>query len=148
MADLSAKTEAFFARYGELMNAGIAEGKADTAALAACFAPYFVGSSPQGVFGGEAGTTLQQMLGDGIENYRRIGGTAFIIDDIEVADVDPLHAMARVSWRFDYKRPSDGKIGSIRFANEYLVSFADEMPRIFAWVTPDEQAALEEHGLV
>ena len=148
MADLSEKTEAFFARYGELMNAGIAGGKTDTRALAACFAPYFVGSSPQGVFGGEAGATLEQMLGAGIENYRRIGGTAFIIDDIEVIDVDPLHAMARVSWRFDYKRPRDGKIGSIRFANEYLVSFAAEMPRIFAWVTPDEQAALKEHDLV
>jgi hypothetical protein len=147
MADLREQTESFFSRYGELTNAGITDGKADTGALAACFAPCFVASSPQGVFGGDGGEKLEQVIGDSIANYRRIGATAFSIDAIEIIDVDPLHTMARVSWRFDYKRPSDGKLGTIRFANEYFVSFAGGAPKIFAWVTPDEQAALKEHGL-
>jgi hypothetical protein len=148
MADLKARTETFCRHYGALMHAGVAEGRADAAALADCFAPYFVASSPQGVFGGEGGETFRTVIGDGVENYRRMGGTDFIVEGVEVIGIDPLHVMARVSWRFDYKRPQDGRTGTIRFANQYFITFADGDPKIFGWVTPDEHAVLKEHGLM
>jgi hypothetical protein len=56
--------------------------------------------------------------------------------------------MATVAWRFDYRLPKDGKVGSIGFTNRYVITTAYGSPKIFAWVTPDEQAALRERGLV
>jgi hypothetical protein len=55
--------------------------------------------------------------------------------------------MATIGWRFDYRRPKDGKTGSVRFTNRYFITSAMGSPKIFAWITPDEQAALREHGL-
>ena len=73
-----------------------------------------------------------------------MGGTAFDAESIEVMPLDDLHAMAHAHWRFDYQK--DGRDGTIRFANIYLVA-AKDGPRLFDWITPDEQVALREHGL-
>jgi len=140
-------TEAFMRRYGELMNAGVQTGKADGKQLAAMFAESCVASSPAGiaVVGGDA--DYGKMIEDGISNYTRIGGIAFVVERLKIEPINEQHDLARIGWRFDYARPADGKLGTIRFENVYFVSQVGETPKIFAWVTPDEQAALQEHGL-
>jgi hypothetical protein len=138
----------FFLSYGRLMDTGVKSGEVDAKALEACFADYFVGSSPLGVMGGEAGQDFGDMIVAGVDNYRRMGATEFVAEEVAVTPIDALHAMARVFWLFGYKRPSDGKTGTIRFENVYFVSLAGGGPKIFAWITPDEQAALKEHGLM
>ncbi|GLQ53030.1 hypothetical protein [Devosia nitrariae] len=137
----------FFMEYGQLMDAGVKSGHPDTKALKACYAGYFVGASPVGIMGGEAKEDFGDIIAAGVENYRRMGATEFIVEGVATTPIDDLHTMARVSWRFGYKRPNDGVAGTIRFENVYFVSFVEGPPKIFAWVTPDEQAVLREHGL-
>lgn len=141
-------SDTFMRRYGAITDAGVRTGKVDAAALAAMFADHFVGSGSAGVAGGRADDDLARFIADGIAGYRRMGATGFTVEDVTVAGIDPLHDMARVAWRFDYRRPADGREGSIRFENVYLLTRASGEPRIFAWITADEQAALRAHGLI
>lgn len=134
-------------RYGALMDEGVKSGTVDGEELAAMYADHCVGSSPAGVFGASIDAGFAQMVRDGVANYRRMGGKAFVVESVATEPINDLHDMARVGGRFDYTRPSDGKSGTIRFENVYFVTQVGASPRIFAWVTPDEQAALEEHGL-
>ena len=138
----------FFFAYGRLMDAGVKSGRPDADALKAYFAGYFVGASPTGIMGAEATGDFGDALTAGVENYRRMGATEFVAEEVTTTPIDDLHAMARVSWLFRYKRPGDGKTGTIRFENVYFVSLISGEPKNFAWVTPDEQAVLREHGLV
>lgn len=140
-------TEEFMRRYGALMDEGVRSGVAKGEELAAMFAEYCVASSPAGVFGATVDGGFGRTVSDGVANYKRMGGTAFVMESVAVEPVNELHDLARVGWRFDYTRPADGQSGTIRFENIYFVSRTGTGPRIFAWVTPDEQAALKEHGL-
>ena len=87
------------------------------------------------------------MVADGVRNYRKMGATSFIIESVAVSAIDDLHDLARVGWQFDYRHPVTGHKGTIRFENVYFVSQVGDQPKIFAWVTPDEQAALKAHDL-
>lgn len=140
-------SDAFMRRYGALMDEGIRSGAVDAGAIAAMFADHFVGAGTAGVMGGEGGAGLARAIAAGIDGYRRIGATGFVVEAVAVTAIDPLHDMARVSWRFDYRRPGDGQEGAIRFQNVYLLTRAAGGTKIFAWITADEQAALRAHGL-
>jgi len=146
--DNTQRTRDFFFAYGRLMDEGVKTGKPDAEALKNCFASYFVGASPMGIMGGEAKDDFGDIIVAGIENYRRMGATEFVAEEVAITPIDDLHAMARVFWLFGYRRPSDGRTGTIRFENVYFVSLVGGDPKIFAWVTPDEQAVLREHGLM
>jgi len=149
MNSLEAGVRALFEAYGRASNAALREpAKADTGTLVDAFAPYFVGSGPAGVMGGPKDETFPEVVRQGFERYRAIGGTRFEIVAIAVETLDDLHAMARVDWEFDYMRPRDGAKGTIAFRNLYFVSLAGGEPKIFAWITPDEQKAMREHGLI
>lgn len=138
----------FFFTYGRLMDEGVKSGKPDAEALASCYASYVVGASPAGVMGGEVKEDFVGVLTAGVENYRKMGATEFLVEDVLATPIDDLHAMARVFWLFGYRRPEDDKTGSIRFENVYFTTLVAGDPKIFAWVTPDEQAALRSHGLI
>jgi hypothetical protein len=66
---------------------------------------------------------------------------------VKVGELDDFNAYARVDWEFDYERPGDGRRGTIAFQNTYFLNFATGEPQIFAYVTPDEERAMKEHGL-
>lgn len=138
---------AFMADYAHRMDAAVGGGVADADVLAACFASDFVGASPAGVMAGK-NQGLAEVISGGIAGYRQMGGTGFAADRIEVEELAPNSFMATVGWRFDYRHPTDQSTGSIGFTNHYFISTAGGSPKIFAWITPDEQAALREHGLI
>ncbi|MCF1744575.1 hypothetical protein [Paradevosia shaoguanensis] len=147
MTALSDRVKTFFIDYARLANAALADPPADnTEAIAACFAAYFVGSSPKGVYGAPNGEDLRKVIPQGYENYRAVGATAMNLTGVAVTEIDDLHAMARVGWDFRYRK--DGVEGSITFANHYFLTEADGSLKIFAYVTPDEEAAMREHGLM
>lgn len=137
--------EAFFRAYATMMDDGVRTGRIDGEAVAAFFADAFVGAAPAGVAVGE-NKGLGATIDGAIEGYRAMGGTRFVAERIAIEELAPASAMATLDWRFDYDR--DGRTGSIRFTNRYLVNSAGGTPKIFAWVTPDEQQALAEHGLI
>jgi hypothetical protein len=112
------------------------------------FAPFFVESSPRGVVGGENGDDFRQRIPEGFANYRKVGGKAMRITGIAVTEIDDVNVMATVDWAFDYVRPSDSKAGSVSFTNRYFLSLAGGKPKIFAYITPDEEQAMKDHGLM
>lgn len=147
MASTTDEITNFMANYAERTNDGIRGATVDSAFLAGCFAADFIGASPAGVMAGK-NQGLAEFLAKGIDAYREMGGTAFVAESIDTQELAPNSFVATIGWRFDYRRPKDGKTGSVRFTNRYFVTSAMGSPKIFAWITPDEQAALREHGLV
>jgi hypothetical protein len=137
-----------FEAYGRSADAAVrGEGAVDVDSIVSSFAPYFVASSPRGVMGGENGETFRELVPKGFQHYREVGGKAMTLVGLSVEPLDTLHAIARVDWDFRYINKA-GKSGHVAFTNLYFVTTASGEPKIFAYVTPDEQGAMEAHGLV
>lgn len=148
MTPLEIKVRALFDAYGKRANDALQDPpKDDVDGLAASFAPYFVESSPRGVMGGANDENFRAMIPKGYANYRAVGGKHMTIKGIKVIPLDSLHAVADVDWEFAYTNKA-GISGHITFTNFYCVTIADGKAKIFAYVTPDEQQAMAEHGLV
>jgi hypothetical protein len=148
METLEKKARALFQDYSRRSNEALQDpAHADTDALADAFAGHFVGASPAGVMGAARDESFPATLRRGFEAYRAMGGTRFEIAHLAVEALDDFNAMVRADWEFDYVRPRDGAAGTIAFRNVYFVNFASGDAKIFAWVTPDEQQAMKDHGL-
>jgi hypothetical protein len=120
----------------------------DVDGTVASFAPYLVESSPQGVMGGANDAAFRKLIGQGFARYREVGGTAMRVTGVKVTELDEVNAMAIVDWAFDYKRKTDGKTGTVGFTNRYFLNLAGAAPKIFAYITPDEQQAMKDHRLI
>ncbi len=143
------KARALFQDYSRRSNEALRDpAHADVEALAGTFADHFVGAGPAGVMGAAKDKSFPATLRQGFEAYRAMGGTRFEIVHLAVEALDEFNAMVRADWEFDYVRPRDDAKGTITFHNVYFVNFAGGDPKIFAWVTPDEQQAMKDHGLV
>ena len=149
MADIESEASKLFEAYSRRSNAAIQpDAKIDPLEFAAVFASYFIGVSPVGVVGGPNDSKFPQNIVQGFQHYRKIGGTRFEIVGIDVERLDDLNALVKADWEFDYRRPADGKSGTIAFRNIYFVTLAEGEAKIFAWITPDERKAMAEHGLL
>lgn len=149
MAGRRQEIEAFFKAYARRSDDALHDPPIeDVDSVVGAFAPFFVESSPVGVHGGPNNDQFRKMVPEGFAKYREVGGKAMRITGIETTKLDDLHEMARVDWEFDYERPSDGKSGTVAFQNIYMLSFADGTPKVFAYITPDEQQAMKDHGLI
>ena len=138
----------FFARYEARFQDAIGDNpQVDVDGVVGSFADYFVESSPVGVQGGANDAQFREAIPQGYAMYRQIGITSMKVGALEVVPVNELHVMAKVHWVSDYRK-QDGVTGSIAFDNVYFLTLASGEPEIFAYVTPDEQAALREHGLI
>lgn len=122
--------------------------KEDVDGVVASFAPYLVESSPQGVMGGANNAEFKKLIGQGFAKYREVGGTAMRVTGVKVTELDDANAMATVDWEFDYKRKKDGKEGTVGFTNRYFLNVGGDAPKIFAYITPDGQQAMKDHGLI
>jgi hypothetical protein len=139
--------EDFFDHYGKIFNrslAGVDEGMEQTAEL---FAASFIGANPQGVNCGKNDHEFLVVMKQGYAFYNSIGITSMEIIAKEITILDDFHAMARISWRAHYIR-KDQSSGSVDFNNIYFTQTRDGKPVVFAYITGDEQAALEAIGLV
>ena len=68
---------------------------------------------------------------------------------LRVTPIDDFHAMAHTHWWSSYRRRSDGAPIEIEFDNVYILHIPEGGdPKIFAWITGDEQQVLKDHGLV
>lgn len=133
----------FFAAYAKRTNDALADPKAlDVAATRAAFADHFIGADPNGVRCGSNGLLFRLAIPRGIARYRKLGTIAMDVTGVEVTDLDAVHVMARVGWVARYRGGQE-----IGFTNLYLLQVRDNVARIFAWITPDEEKALREAGL-
>lgn len=148
MTPLETKVRALFTTYGQHSDDALQDPpNVDVDGIVTSFADYFVGSSPQGVLGGRNDGAFRAQVPQGFARYRAVGGRHMVIKGLRVIELNELHAVADVDWDFAYVDKA-GQAGHVTFTNYYLVTIASGRPRIFAYVTADEQQAMKDHGLV
>jgi hypothetical protein len=86
------------------------------------------------------------MIPKGHEFYRSIGTTLMKVSSLEVTQLDDLHWMSRVHWDSRYMK--EGVETRIEFDVIYFLRMQDLEPKIFAYITGDEQRVLKDHGLL
>lgn len=148
MTKLETKVRALFEAYAKFSDDALQDPpREDVDGVAAAFAPYFVGSSPRGVMGGANDEQFRAMIPQGFARYRAIGGKHMTIKGLKVTELDHCHAIADVDWDFAYIDKA-GQSGHLTFTNFYFVTTAGGAAKVFGYVTPDEEQAMRDHGLV
>lgn len=146
MAIQKEKITAFFEAYEQRFNDAL-KGEIDVNETASVFADCFIEASPLGVQCGKNDQRFREAIHGGYEFYKNIGTQSMQIRGLDITAIDEFHVMAKVYWRARYKK-KDGIEISIEFDVTYMVQTIDERINIFAYVTGDEQAALQQHGLL
>lgn len=143
---MEASVRRFFERYESFFNRSLA-GDTDMKEVAALYASEFIAASPAGVMTGKNDDQLKQVMAQGYERYRAMGTKEMRIRDIRVSPMDEHHCVAHVAWTAHYAR-KDGPDVAINFDVHYFVQKLEDEPKVFGWVSSDEQALLKEHGIV
>ena|SRR5688572_27733136 len=148
MRDHDEAVRAFFDAYARRMNDALeTPPKVDINGAREAFADYFVGTNPNAVRGGKNGLLLRLMIPFGYRRYRKLGCKRMDLKRVDVTELDDFHAMAKTRWSSQFRR-KDKTIAVIEFDNIYLLHIPDGgEPKIFAYITPDEQQALKDHGI-
>ena len=138
----------FFAEYEARTNRALADPpRLDVEATAKAFADSFVGANPNGVMCGTNDAGLRDVISKGFEFYRSIGTKSMKIASLTTTPLDECHAMVRVHWEAFYKK-KDGSDEVIDFDVIYLLQTTGDGPKIFAYITGDEQKVYKERGLL
>lgn len=140
------KIRDFFQAYEQRFNDSLHQKTDNDDAFAAAFADYFVESSARGVQGGANDESFRRAMKDGYEQYRRIGTQSMRVTGLDVTRIDEDHCMAKVHWDSTYDK--DGKTVRIDFYVWYFLTAVSGEPKIFAYVTGDEEKVLRDHGLM
>lgn len=137
---------AYFESYANLYNRALA-GEDVYDEIMDCFTDKFIAAGPGGATVGKQGAAFRRMMDKTYRFYRDIGTKKMTAKRVEVTPIDPTHAMAKVFYRADYRKP-DGTPLSIDFDLTYFLDTASTKPRIFGFVAGDEVAAYRKHGLL
>jgi len=115
--------------------------------VAALYTSEFIAASPAGVMTGKSDEQFKQFMAQGYARYRAIGTKEMRIQALRTSPMDEYHCIAHVTWRATYVRNSRPDI-AIDFDVHYLVQQLGTEPKVFGWVSGDEQAVLKEHGII
>jgi hypothetical protein len=140
------KIRKFFERYEKTFNKSLA-GREDLNETAALYATEFVAASPAGVMAGKNDDQLKKVMAEGYQRYRAMGTKEMRIRNIRVSPIDEHHCLAHVAWTATYARKDQEDI-AIDFDVHYFVRDLGGDPKVFGWVSGDEQASLREHGII
>jgi hypothetical protein len=100
-----------------------------------------------GVVSGRNDERLLEAMAQGYERYRAMGMKEVRARGLRISPIDRRHCVAHVAWTATYAREGRPDT-SIDFEVHYLVQELDAGPKVFGWVSGDEQALLREHGIV
>lgn len=140
--------EDFFAAYAAGFNRALADvPEIDVEATAGAFADCFIAADPNGVSCGKNDEQFRAQIPEGFAFYRNIGAKAMKIASLEITPLDDCHLMAKVHRVSVYRKKGGGE-EQIDFDNIYFVQTIGGVPRIFGYVTGDEQKLLHERGLI
>lgn len=140
--------EDFFAAYAAGFNRALADTpEIDVEATAGAFADCFIAADPNGVACGKNDEQFRAQIPAGFAFYRSIGTKSMKVASLEVTPLDDYHLMVNVHWVSVYLK-LDGGEERIDFDNIYFVQTIGEKPRIFGYITGDEQKLLRERGLI
>ncbi len=143
---MEASVRSFFERYERLFNRALA-GDEDMDEVAALYASEFIAASPDGVMAGKNDDRLKQVMAQGYARYRAIGTKEMRLRGVRLSPIDEHHCLAHVAWTATYAR-GDRPDVAIDFDVHYFVQQLREEPRVFGWVSGDEEALLRQHGIV
>jgi len=143
---MEASVRTLFERYERFFNQSLG-GDIDQGEVAALYASDFIAASPAGVMSGKNDERLKQAMAQGYAHYRAIGTKDMRIRGIRLSPIDGLHCMAHVAWTATYARKGQPDV-AIDFDVHYFVQKLGEEPKVFGWVSGDEQALLRKHGIV
>lgn len=135
-----------FARYESFFNRSLG-GSMDMDEIGSLYASDFIAASPAGVMSGKNDVRFKQAMEQGYARYRAMGTKEMRIREIRLSSIDELHCVAHVSWIAIYARKDQPDI-AIDFDVHYLVQKLDEEPKVFGWVSGDEQALLRQQGII
>lgn len=137
---------AFFQRYESFFRKSLG-GDIDSDEVAALYASEFIAASPAGVMTGKNDDQLRQVMAQGYAHYRAIGTKDMRIQTIRLSPMDDHHCVAHVAWTATYARKDQPDI-ALDFEVHYFVQKLDGEPKVFGWVSGDEQALLRKHGII
>ena len=135
-----------FQRYERFFNQSLG-GDIDMDEVASLYASDFIAASPAGVMTGKNDHQLKQAMTQGYAHYRAIGTKEMRIRNVAISPIDEHHCVAHVAWTATYARQDQADI-AIDFDVHYLVQKLDGEPKVFGWVSGDEQALLKKHGII
>ena len=135
-----------FERYESVFNQSLG-ADADMDEVTSLYASDFLAASPAGVMTGKNDDQLKQVMAQGYARYRAMGTKEMRIRNISLSPIDEHHCVAHVAWRATYVR-RDQAVLPIDFDVHYLVQKLDGEPKVFGWVSGNEQALLRKHGIV
>lgn len=144
--ELRRTVERFFADYAAGFNEALGPSP-DLDAIAGRYTDAFIGAGPQGVSVARNNETFRATLRKGYDFYRSIGTKEMYVRSVDVHPIDDLHVLASVHWGSRYET-KEGREVSIDFDVHYLLQMIGGEPKVFGFISGDEQAALREHGLV
>jgi hypothetical protein len=134
-----------FERYERFFTASL-HGDIDMDEVAALYASEFIAASPAGVTTGKNDEQLKQVMAQGYAHYRAIGTKEMRVQGLRISPMDEHHCVAHVAWRATYARKGQPDV-AIDFDVHYLVQQLGAQPKVFGWVSGDEQALLKKHGI-
>jgi tellurite resistance-related uncharacterized protein len=143
---MEASVRELFERYERLFNRALS-GVVDLDEVASLYAPEFIGAAPGGVMTGKNDEYFAQAMALGYANYRNIGMKDMRLREVRIAPIDEFHCLAHVAWTATYSRWDQADV-AIEFDVHYFVRHLDEEPKVFGWVTGDEEGVLREHGIL
>jgi hypothetical protein len=135
-----------FERYESFFNQSLG-GDMDMDEVASLYASEFIGAAPAGVMTGKNDDQFKQVMAQGYAHYRAIGTKEMRIRNVRLSPIDEHHCVAHVAWTATYARKDQPDV-AIDFDVHYFVQKLDGEPKVFGWVSGDEQAVLRKHGVI
>jgi hypothetical protein len=135
-----------FDRYERVFNQSLG-GDLDLNEVASLYASDFIAATPAGVMTGKNDDQLKQVMAQGYARYRAIGTKEMRIRNVRLSPIDEHHCVAHVAWTATYARNDQPDV-AIDFDVHYFVQTLGGEPKVFGWVSGDEQAFLKKHGII
>ncbi|MFK0204554.1 nuclear transport factor 2 family protein [Agrobacterium sp. NPDC090283] len=142
---MEASAKKLFERYERFFNTSL-KGDMNMGEIESLYASDFIAASPAGVMTGKNDDHLKEVMTKAYERYRAIGTKEIRIRDIRMVPIDAHHCIAHVSWTASFARKGQSNV-AIDFDVHYFVQKLDGEPKVFGWVSGDEQALLKENGI-
>ena len=138
--------EDFFENYSLRFNRDLHEDPASGMDIKDDFTGCFIAAGPAGVVCGKNDASFVAAISSGYDFYRKIGISGMKILSKKITVLDELHALTEIGWRCFYSAKNSA--GEIDFKVFYFVQVLNARPKIFAYITGDEQAAFRNAGLI
>jgi hypothetical protein len=148
VATVDQQIQEFFDAYAGRFNKALGDNfQDDIEGTTSAFADCFIEASPVGISCGKNDENFRAQIPKGNAYYRSIGTQSMNVKSIDVTPLDDYHAQAKVYWQSRYQK-KDGSNVTIDFEVIYMLQILNGPPKIFAYITGDEQKVLQEHGLI